>query len=466
MRHSQWGALRVRTAAIQERFARGEGPSQATRLVGGGSHDSKMTSRIPLGRAWTIALALIHALSDRVTEILPAGSLRRFNDTVGHISLLAVTSSPLELFDRLATMPGVTILQREPATSVVRFERERVIFYTTPPETAGAALLHYTGSSAHTNALLRRATMRDLDMGPAGVQVRKTGKILLTQSEEQVYDSLGLPFIAPELREGQGEVDAAEAGTLPTLVERQQIRGDLHMHSTWSDGRDDIELMVRQSVALGYEYIAITDHSLSSAGAGGLTIERLRRQRHEVDEVRRRFPNIAILHGSEVDILPDGSLDFPDAVLAELDIVLASLHDPAGQSGNRLTERYLLTIQHPLVNIITHPTNRLIGYRTGYDLDLPRLFEAAAATGTILEIDGAPMHLDMDGALAWRAVDAGVMVSIDGDCHRAALLDRQMLFGVATARRGWCEARHVVNTRPLSELREILNRKRGPAGGR
>jgi DNA polymerase (family 10) len=423
-----------------------------------------VTSRIPLGRAWTVAHALIDAVSNRATEILPVGSLRRFNATVGNISLLAVTSSPSELFDRLATMPGVKIVRREPAMSVVQFERERVTFYTTPPETAGAALVHYTGSSAHTNELLRRANIRELDIGPLGVRVLKTGEILPTQSEEQVYELLGLPFIAPELREGQGEVDAAEAGALPTLVGREQIRGDLHMHSTWSDGRDEIEAMVRQSVALGYEYIAITDHSLSSAGAGGLTTERLRRQRREVDEVRRRFPTIAILHGSEVDILPDGSLDFPDAVLAELDIVLASLHDPAGHSGTQLTERYLLTIQHPLVNIITHPTNRLVGYRTGYDLDLPRLFEAAVATGTVLEIDGAPMHLDMDGALARRAIDAGVMVSVDSDCHRAESLDRQMLFGVATARRGWCEARHVLNTRPLSDLRELLNRKRGTDG--
>lgn len=417
-------------------------------------------ARIPLGRAWTIAQTLMDAVRDRVMHVTPVGSLRRFDATVGDISLLAVSSSATMVFEALEAIPGIKILRREPTARVVEFERDRATFHTTLPDTAGAALLHHTGSRAHVLELAQRAAARKLAIGPDGVRRLGTDEFVPAQSEEQVYGLLGLPFIAPELREGQGEIEAAGTAALPPLLERGDIRGDLHMHSTWSDGRDDIEAMVKQSLALGYDYVALTDHSQSSAGAGGLTVEQLQRQRHAIAEIRRRVPGIEVLHGAEVDILPDGSLDYPDAVLAELDIVLASLHDRAGQGGRQLTDRYLRAIRHPLVNIITHPTNRLVGYRAGYDLDFPRLFEAAAETGTVFEIDGAPVHLDMDGALARRAIQAGVMISVDSDSHRAEWLDRHMTFGVATARRGWAEARHVLNTRALPELRAILERKK------
>jgi len=398
---------------------------------------------------------------DHVSEITPVGSLRRFDATVGDISLLAVTPSAPKFFDDVAAMPDIKVLNRKGTTLTLEFERDRVTFHTTPPESAGASLVWHTGSRRHTNELVRRAKQRALEIGPLGVRALKTDQLVSTRSEKQVYALVGLPFIAPELREGEGEIEAAEAGALPVLLERPDIRGDLHMHSIWSDGHDTIDAMVRQSVGLGYEYIAITDHSQSSGAAYGLTAERLERQRGEVEEVRQRFPGITIFHGTEVDILPNGELDYPDAVLVDLDIVLASLHDASGQSGSQLTDRYLRAIRHPLVSIITHPTNRLVGYRPGYSLDLPRLFEAAVETGTVLEIDGAPAHLDMDGALTRRAIGNGAMVAIDSDCHRAEWLDRQMTFGVSTARRGWAEARHVLNTRPLAELLQILSRKRG-----
>ena len=206
--------------------------------------------------------------------------------------------------------------------------------------------------------------------------------------------------------------------------------------------------------------MAITDHSQSSAIARGLDGDRLERQMDAVAAARQAHPGIAILHGSEVDILPDGSLDFPDTLLERLDVVLASLHDPAGQSGAQLTDRYVRAMENPLVQIVTHPTNRLVPHRDGYPLDEPRLFAAAVETGTILEIDGAPGHLDMDGAMARRAIAAGTEVSVDGDCHRAELLGRHMLFAVGTARRGWVEARHAVNTLPLDRLRTRLTQKR------
>ncbi len=416
--------------------------------------------RIPLGRAWACAQSFISLAGDRVTEITPIGSLRRFDATVGDISLLAVTSDAASMFGILASMPGVKLVHQAASSCTLQFERNQITVYTAQPEHAGAALLHYTGSRAHTIVLIHRAESRGLELGPMGIRARSSGTILPTLTEQDAYRLLDLPFIAPELREGHGEVEAAEAGSLPRLVERRDIRGDLHMHSTWSDGRDEIEEMVKQSVALGYEYIAITDHSQHSVAAGGLTPDRLRRQRQEIEELRPRYPGIAILHGAEVDIMPDGELDFPDSVLAELDIVLASLHESAWHTGTQLTERYLSAIQNPFVNIITHPTNRLVGYRSGYNLDFPRLFAAAVETGTIMEIDGAPAHLDMDGAVARRAIEAGVTVSIDSDCHRAAWLEGHMTLGIGTARRGWVQPRHVLNTRSLHEVRQLLSAKK------
>jgi DNA polymerase (family 10) len=232
------------------------------------------------------------------------------------------------------------------------------------------------------------------------------------------------------------------------------------MHSTWSDGRDTIEAMVTTCRTLGYAYVAITDHSLHSAASRNLSVDGVRRQAEEIARLREQFPDIAILHGCEVDILPNGRLDFPDHVLEPLDIVLASLHDDAGHSQDQLLRRYMTAMRHPLVTMVTHPTNRLVPNRAGYDLDYDRLFETAVATNTVLEIDGAPAHLDLDGALARRAIAAGVTVSIDSDSHRAALLERQMRLGVMTARRGWVEPRHVLNTRPLDDVRALVARKR------
>jgi len=220
--------------------------------------------------------------------------------------------------------------------------------------------------------------------------------------------------------------------------------------------------MVEACAALGYEYMAMTDHSPHSAASRNLSIDGVKKQAEEIAGLREQYPGIAILHGCEVDILPDGRLDFPDQILETLDIVLASLHEHAGHGPNQLMQRYASAMNHPLVTIITHPTNRVVPSRPGYDLDYDRLFEMAVETGTILEIDGAPSHLDLNGALARRAVAAGATVSIDSDCHRAALLRRQMDLGIVTARRGWVEPRHVLNARSLPELRLTIASKRAP----
>jgi DNA polymerase (family 10) len=276
-----------------------------------------------------------------------------------------------------------------------------------------------------------------------------------------MYAALGLPFIPPEIRNGDDEIQSAARGTLPRLISRRDIRGDLHMHSTWSDGHDSIETMVTTCRDLGYEYVAITDHSPRAGAARTLAVDDVSRQADEIAMIRDRVPGVVILHGCEVDILSSGALDFPDPVLERFEIVLASLHHANGHSREQLLRRYQSAMRHPLVLVITHPANRLVPHRRGYDLDYDRLFEAAVETGTFLEIDGAPVHLDMEGALARRAVAAGVLVTVTSDCHRADALGRQMRLGITTARRGWVEPRHVLNTRPLDQVRAAIARKRG-----
>lgn len=416
----------------------------------------------PLGRTRALLEPFADVIRDAdplVVDVALTGSARRYADYVGDLELLAATPDPAQTASRLATLPvGTPLVHAGPSPLVLRLERLEVIVRLVHPDAWIASLVHLTGSPGHVAGLAARAAARGLRFRRDGLT--RSGLVLPLADETAFYKTLDLPFIPPELREGTGELEAAERGELPVLVSVDDIRGDLHMHTDWSDGRDSIDAMVGAAEALGYEYVAVTDHSASALIARGLDRERLARQRDAIEAVRDAHPEITVLHGSEVDILAGGSLDFPDDVLEGLDIVLASLHDPGDDDGARLTRRYVAAMRHPLVQIVTHPTNRLVPGRDGYDLDEGRLFAGAVETGTILEIDGAPSHLDMDGPMARRAVRAGVTVSIDSDCHRAAWLGLQMQLGVATARRGWIEARHVANARPLRELRTLLARKR------
>jgi DNA polymerase (family 10) len=304
-----------------------------------------------------------------------------------------------------------------------------------------------TGSRAHLAAMHARRRARPL-----------------CAREEQVYAEAGLAWIPPELREGAGEVEAAAAGKLPSLIAPSHIRGDLHMHTTYSDGRDTLDTMIETASGLGYEYVAITDHSHTSAASRTLSLADIPRQREAIARLRERYPKMAILHGIEVDILPNGRLDFDDHVLAAFDIVLASLHERGGHDEKRLTRRTLDAILHPLVNVICHPQNRVMGKREGYPLDFDAVYAAAADTGTALEIDGAPGHLDLDGARARAAAAAGVTLVIDSDCHRAGALRRNMTLGVGLARRGWIEPQAVLNTRPAVDVLAFVGAKRRRGG--
>jgi DNA polymerase (family 10) len=419
-------------------------------------------ARIPLGRAVALAETIIEPLrAAGVAWAVPVGSLRRGQDMVGDIEILAPTGKPAAAIDALLGLPSSShVLHRGERRLYVLADRVQIGVRLPEPSNAGADLLYLTGSQAHFEALQAYAARKGLTLKADGLRGRD-GALLPAPAEADLYSALGLPLIPPEIRNGEEEIELAGRGALPALVSRDDIRGDLHMHSTWSDGRDPIETMVAECRRLGYEYIAITDHSPHSAASRNLTLDGVKKQAEEIAQLRGQYPEIAILHGCEVDILPDGKLDFPDKVLEQLDIVLASLHERAGQGPDQLMKRYAMAMKHPLVTLITHPSNRIVPTRRGYDLDYDRLFELAVETGTVLEIDGAPSHLDLDAALARRAIAAGATVSIDSDCHRSELLGRQMDLGLITARRGWVEPRHVLNARSLADVRAVVAAKRG-----
>ena len=420
---------------------------------------------LPLGRAHLLASTAIRETRRAglaFETVIAVGDLRRYEPAVNSVDLLGIAPASehhaiLDAFTRLPFAYGSRHIDGR--TVIIGSERGTVTLHLTEPDQAGAALVWHTGSSGHLAALQARADERALRLNDAQLTDRD-GRSVRCPSEDDLYDRLDLPFIPPELRAGGDEIDSAERNALPGLVLERHIRGDLHTHTTWSDGRDIAETIALAARQLGYEYVAITDHSQRAWSSRKLALEEVPQQREEIESLRRKLTGIDILHGIEVDILGDGSLDFEDEVLEGFDIVLASLHDACQQAGPELTERYLKAIHHPLVNVITHPANRSPARSPGFDVDFDALFAAAAATGTAMEVDGAPGHLDMDGALARRAAAAGVVITIDSDCHRAEWLARQMRFGVGTARRGWIEPRHVLNAGSIDDVRAFVARKR------
>ena len=405
------------------------------------------TPPLTLGRALDLLAVteqLITTHCPDVRDLTVAGDARRFEPLVFNPCLVGWSRDPQAAIELLCSAPGIqAVLDKTTRRALVTINNISVDVRIAGEDEYGSVLVTATGSAPHLEALARRRPQTTIHA-----------------REEDVYTRLGLPWIPPELRHDTGEIEAAAARRLPRLVERTDIRGDLHMHSTYSDGQDTMEQMIAAAAALGYEYIAITDHSERAAASRTLREDQIDRQREELDRLRGQYPGLTVLHGVEVDILADGRLDFSDADLERFDIVLASLHDAARQDGTALTRRCLMAIRHPLVNVITHPSNQLVGRREGYPLDYERIYEAAVDSGTALEIDGAPSHLDLDGDHARAAVISGVTVTIDSDCHRSGALDRQMKLGIGTARRGWVEPRHVLNTRPVSEVRAFVEAKR------
>jgi DNA polymerase (family 10) len=409
-----------------------------------------VTATIPLtlGRAWDLVDRLVTSIAFACPDIRtlePAGDVRRCEPLVTSVVLVGSSVDPRGALSTILSLFNPRdLIERSDDRLVVKDVNAVVEIRITTPGAFGTALLHATGTTKHVEQL-------------AALGAPLMGRFA---SETEIYTSAGLPCIPPELRIGANEIDAARNGQLPAVVEVSDIRGDLHMHTMYSDGRDPVRAMIEGCHALGNEYLAITDHSWGASASRTLAMDAVQDQRDEIEALRDEFPSLTILHGVEVDILPDGGLDFPDPLLETFDIVLASLHEQARQTGQQLTERTLAAIRHPLVNVICHPANQLVGRHPGYALDFDAIYRAAAETGTALEIDGAPSHMDLDAERARAAAAAGVTLTIDSDCHRVEVLGRQMRFGVGTARRAWLEPVNVLNTRPLADLRDFIQAKR------
>jgi DNA polymerase (family 10) len=323
----------------------------------------------------------------------------------------------------------------------------------------GSALVWYTGSKAHVARLEALARERGWTLSALGLEDDATGKLLEREHETAVYERLGLPWIPPELREDEGELEAGLAGSLPKLVELSDIKGDLHTHTNWTDGTQPLEDMAKAAKAKGYQYMALTDHTQNLAMTRGLTPERLEEERALVKRINQKLAPFVVLLGTEMDILMDGQLDFSDDVLMSLDYVSASVHTGFRQPRDVMTERMRRAISNPLVNTLNHPHGRKIGRREGYEVDMQAVIEHAAAGGCALELNATPNRLDLNGTWARRALNLGAHFTISSDAHSTTELEH-MPFGVGSARRGWLTAANVLNTRPLDELRALLRARR------
>jgi DNA polymerase (family 10) len=472
-----WSALGVASlddlrAALEDgRLAEvgGIGPGTVERIAAGlarrEAEGGEGEERVPLGTALPLAEAVAEALRGAVpgARVEIAGSLRRGRESVHDIDLVGTAPRPGDLLDALV---GLGIVERVQArgdarAAVATHAGVRVELAVGPRASFGDLLQHATGSAAHNVRLRELAVRRGLSVSEHGV-TGADGTVLHAE-EDGLYAMLGLHPIPPESREDRGEIEAAQAGPLPELVSRAAIRGELHAHTTWSDGTLSIARMVESARRRGYEYLAISDHSTSLAMAGGLDPERVRRQWEEIDEEDARHDDITLLRATEVDILADGRIDFDDEILAGFDWVTASMHSALAQDAERITARALAAVECPWVDTIGHPTGRMLGRREAAPIDIDRLAAAAARTGTCLEVNGQPRRLDLDSEMARRALALGAVLTIGADAHSDEAVD-YMRFGVLVARRAGARPEDVMNTRTWPELAARRRERLAAAG--
>ena len=472
-------ALRAAAVDGQLRGLRGISSRTEKLIVEGIDGLRAKPDRMLLDRAAEISEALLAALAGTpgLTRIEAAGSYRRRRETIGDLDLLAETTDPSALVARFTSLPDIAdVLQRGSHKAAIRLrDGPQVDLMIMPPGEAGTYLVHFTGSKEHNVRLRERARDRGwslsekgfLAIGPDGEPLSGDAQRLLTfPTEQEAYEFLELSFVPPELREDRGEIEAADASALPRLVDMADLRGDCHSHSDWSDGTQPIEVMAEAARRRGYAYLVLTDHSQSLTIARGLDPSRVTRQRAIVDALNQRFAaeevagtappetpaeGFRLLHGCELEVRADGRLDFEDELLAQFDLVVASVHVARRQSRADLTARTLNAIHSPHVDIVAHPSGRKIGDRPDLDLDWDTVFAEAAATGTALEMNGSPHRLDLSDERARRAVAAGCLVAIDSDAHRVHELD-YVRWGVGQARRAWVGPDSVINTRSRADL--------------
>lgn len=466
--HAEIGIARLedlRQAIAEGRLqdVRGLGPKAQTKIERGLERLTEEAGRTPIGEALAIGLRILDVVrsSSGVTRAELAGSLRRRKESVGDLDIVAAASDSHAVMERFVSYPDVREILAHGATksSLLLYGGMQVDLRVVREDQFASALHHFTGSQAHHIRVREWAHKRGMRVSEYGLEEMETGTVITPQNESDLYAALGLPYIPPELREDRGEFELALLDKLPKLVEPAQILGDLHTHSTWSDGSAEIEEMVKAARDLGWAYIAICDHSKSLRIAGGLDVEDLKRQAEEIERVRSEIKGIRLLWGIEVDILGDGHLDLPDSSLEPLDIVVASVHSGFSNDRERMTERLLRALEHPLVDVIGHPTGRRIGHRPPYDVDFERVIAGAVQYGKALEINASPGRLDLNDELAERAHKSGVMLAINTDAHSVVELST-MQFGVWIARRAGVGPECILNTRSADEIRDWrLNRE-------
>jgi DNA polymerase (family X) len=467
--HTLWRQRDVTGLEELERVARagrvadlpGFGEKTQAKILSGIEAVRRRDGRVRLGDADAMVrplLALVGA-APGVTRAAVAGSLRRGRETIGDVDLLAAADDPAPVMAALRDADGVreVLGSGDTKTSVLLGGGLQVDLRVVPEAVFGAALAYFTGSKAHNVALRQRAIERGLKLSEYGLFARDDEDPVAARDERDVYAALELPWIPPELREDRGEIEAADAGSLPELLTLDDVRGDLHWHTTWSDGADDVETMLAACAARGYEYAAITDHSQALRMTGGLDAAKLARQWEALDALASERGEAAptLLRGLEVDILRDGRLDLDDDWLERLEIVIVSVHSHFELSQADQTERIVRALEHPSVNVLAHPTGRLLGRRDGFDVDLDAVFAAAAEHGVAIECNASPYRLDASDVHLMRAVRAGCTIVVNSDAHAAVGLD-DMRFGVLTARRAWLGVDQVLNAWPLERVRAFL----------
>jgi len=420
------------------------------------------STRHLLGEAIEVAMAfkdyLREALGKRIKKIEVAGSVRRFKETVHDIDILVVARSGKEVMQACRDFPlneAVLGIGDKKASFIANGIQIDVRVF--PENEFGSALLYFTGSKEHNIKLRQLCQEKNWKLNEYGL-FDADGKVIASKTEEEIYDKLSMQFIAPEIREGLDEINLALKNALPTFIDMEDIKGDLHMHTFYSDGVNSIEEMAHAGINLGYSYIAITDHSASLKVANGLDRKRLLQQIDEVRRVNEKLKPFRVFTGIEADILPDGSLDVEEDLIPYLDVVIGAVHTAFKMTKSEMTKRILKAIKTGHINILAHPKGRLLNVRDAYDVDLDEVFRAAIDYNVAMEINSSPKRLDLNAEDARRAVKAGLKIAIDTDSHSSAQL-KQVLFGVHTARRGWIEAKDVINCMDLTDLEEFLKRR-------
>ncbi len=443
-------------AAVGHRLQKlpGIGVKQEKKILRAIRRSKSMDRRIPLGVAIPIAEYVVEYLKrcPHAENVTVTGSLRRHRDTVGDIDLIASSSDPESVIAAFTTMPGVAdVIGSGTTKASVILRGVQIDLRIVDRSSFGSLLQHFTGSKEHNIRLRELAIGKGMKLSEYGILDQTTGTLLPCGTEEEVYQRLGLPFIVPELREDRGEIEAAIAGTLPDLVTLADIRGDLHLHSTWSDGANTISELADAAIRMGYGYICVTDHSRSRGIAGGLNEEAIIEKMGEIERINESLDGFTVLAGSEVDIRSDGTLDYDDYVLEMLDIVIAAVHSGFSQDKRTMTSRIVRAIENEHVDILAHPTGRLIGERVGYEVDIDRVIAVAAETETAIEINASQSRLDLNDINARKASESGVMLAIGTDAHTLNHL-HYMESGVHLARRAWLEPRDLLNTKSVADV--------------